>query len=508
MGYIIIDMFKEILQSLSTVNYVLVLVFFLIVGYRPPWWSRKICNFLPKTVSDIPGPLSLPFFGTSWLFLSRIYTYDKFHEFAEDIYARYGPIVKEEALFNVPVIHIFEKSDIEKVLKSNTKYPIRPPTEAVAVYRKTRPDRYASVGLVNEQGIKWHELRTSLTKKLTSPKTVAGFLPQVQEIVEDWCNLISQQRTDNTITNLEDIVGPLGLEISCALVLGRRMGFLLPGAESETAQKLAETIHQLFIATRDTYYGLPFWKIFETPAYKKLAESEDTIYQLVTNLISTADQAANRSPVFQSVLDANINQKEKTAAIVDFIAAGIHTLKNSLVFLLYLVAKNPGTQEKILEDSSKAYLRACIMETFRIYPTANCLARITEEELELSGYKVKPGSVILCQTGIACKNDRYFADANQFRPERWLTEEKSLTSTNATYLVIPFGAGRRICPGKRFIEQVLPVILENTLKKFIIDVVVTRPIELQFEFLLSPKGPTSLIFEDRIGSEENSTASE
>ncbi|CAH1173881.1 unnamed protein product [Phaedon cochleariae] len=489
-------MFEEIFHSLSTLNYIVVIVIFIILGYRPPWWNRKTIDWLHKEIQDIPGPLALPVLGTRWVFTFGGYSFNKIHEFYEDMYRKYGPIVREEALFNVPVISIFEKADIEKVLKSSGKYPIRPPTEAIAEYRRSRPDRYASAGLVNEQGEVWHHLRTSLTSDLTSPKTILGFLPQVNEIADDCCNLIRQQRTkNNEILNLEDVMGRLGLETSCALVLGKRLGFLLPGGESENARELAEAVHQHFIATRDTYFGLPFWKFYETSAYKSLAESENSIYQLALELIQAAGDGTQESVIFQSVINANIDTREKIAAIVDFIAAGIHTLKNSLVFLFYLIAKHEGTQQKILQDSSKAYLRACILESFRILPTANCLARITAGELELSGYKVKAGSVLICHTGIACKNDRYFANANQFLPERWLDGEKPQTSSNATYLVTPFGAGRRICPGKRFIEQVLPVILENTLKNF--EIQASKEMELQFEFLLSPKGPTPMIFKDK-----------
>lgn len=80
------------------------------------------------------------------------YNLSKIHEYYNDLYRKYGDIVKEEALFNIPVFNIFSKSDIEKVLRSGGKYPFRPPTEAIAHHRKSRPDRYASTGLVNEQG--------------------------------------------------------------------------------------------------------------------------------------------------------------------------------------------------------------------------------------------------------------------------------------------------------------------------------------------------------------------
>lgn len=88
----------------------------------------------------------------SKIFLLKQYNFSKLHEYYHELYNKFGPIVKEETLFNIPVISVFSKNDIEKVLKTGEKYPVRPPTEAVAHFRRSRPDRYASAGLVNEQG--------------------------------------------------------------------------------------------------------------------------------------------------------------------------------------------------------------------------------------------------------------------------------------------------------------------------------------------------------------------
>lgn len=83
----------------------------------------------------------------------------------------------------------------------------------------------------------------------------------MDEIAEDWCCLLRQQRLgDGTILDLEDVAGRLGLETSCALVLGRRLGFLLPGGESELARKLADAIHKNFIAIRQ---GFLFFHIIQ-----------------------------------------------------------------------------------------------------------------------------------------------------------------------------------------------------------------------------------------------------
>lgn len=160
-----------------------------------------------------------------------------------------------------------------------------------------------------------------------------------------------------------------------------------------------------------------------------------------------------------------------------------------------MVANSPTAQTNILNDNSKTFTKCCTLETFRVLPTAYLLARVTSEDLKLSGYEIKAGSVVLCHTGTACRDEKNFRNAKEFRPERWLGEERNETLSNSTYLVLPFGAGRRICPGKRLMEQVLPIFLEEIVNNFHIGVV--DPLELQFEFLLSPKGKVSMSFTDR-----------
>lgn len=66
-----------------------------------------------------------------------------------DLNTEYGPIVLE-VRNGFPIVNIFDRIDIENVLKYPSKFPFRPPTEIVAVYRKSRPDRYASIGITNE----------------------------------------------------------------------------------------------------------------------------------------------------------------------------------------------------------------------------------------------------------------------------------------------------------------------------------------------------------------------
>lgn len=67
-----------------------------------------------------------------------------------DLFVRYGNVVREESVWNVPVVSVRSRTDIEKVLRQGGKYPMRPPTEVIAYYRATRPDRYTNLGIINE----------------------------------------------------------------------------------------------------------------------------------------------------------------------------------------------------------------------------------------------------------------------------------------------------------------------------------------------------------------------
>lgn len=62
---------------------------------------------------------------------------------------------------------------------------------------------------------------------------------------------------------------------------------------------------------------------------------------------------------------------------------------------------------------------------------------------------------ILAHTGAACRREENFWRAREFIPERWVKP----TPPHAPSLVAPFGRGRRMCPGKRFVDLELHLLL-------------------------------------------------
>lgn len=124
-----------------------------------------------RNIWSIPGPLNLPLVGTKWIFFWQ-YSISQIHDvyasklsrktfslkisqirdvFFSEFHQLYGPIALEVTTSGFPIVHLYDRKDIEKVLRYPSKFPFRPPTEIVSMYRMSRSDRYASVGITNEQ---------------------------------------------------------------------------------------------------------------------------------------------------------------------------------------------------------------------------------------------------------------------------------------------------------------------------------------------------------------------
>jgi cytochrome P450 len=83
----------------------------------------------------------------------------------------------------------------------------------------------------------------------------------------------------------------------------------------------------------------------------------------------------------------------------------------------------------------------------RLYPPAYVTSRRALRDVEIDGYLVPKGRVVLLAPYTLHRREEYFPDAEKFDPERFTPErEKQLPR----YAFVPFGAGPRICIGQYF----------------------------------------------------------
>ena len=94
-------------------------------------WRRMARARLSQTVkslSSMPGPPSLPLFGSSLLYRFGGRSKTEYHLALLDMYRQYGPIVREN-IGGTTIVHVFHPEDIKSVYSIEGKWPIIPPLQ-------------------------------------------------------------------------------------------------------------------------------------------------------------------------------------------------------------------------------------------------------------------------------------------------------------------------------------------------------------------------------------------
>ncbi|XP_070023603.1 geraniol 8-hydroxylase-like [Nicotiana sylvestris] len=166
---------------------------------------------------------------------------------------------------------------------------------------------------------------------------------------------------------------------------------------------------------------------------------------------------------------------------LDLFVAGTDTTSNTLEWAVAELLKNPHTLEKAQEELAHVigrgklvdetdiaqlpYLRCIVKETLRIHPALPFLIpRKVEEDVEFCGYIVPKDSQVLVNVWAIGRDSDLWENPLDFKPERFWESEIDVRGRD--FELIPFGAGRRICPGLPLAIRMVPVALGSLLNTF------------------------------------------
>ncbi|CAN4080163.1 unnamed protein product [Withania somnifera] len=103
--------------------------------------------------------------------------------------------------------------------------------------------------------------------------------------------------------------------------------------------------------------------------------------------------------------------------------------------------------EDVIEDLK--YLKQVVKETLRLHPPLPLLLpRECREETNINGYTIPLKTRVMVNVWAMGRDPNYWEDAESFMPERF--EQSSVDFMGNNFEFLPFGAGRRMCPGISF----------------------------------------------------------
>lgn len=162
-------------------------------------------------------------------------------------------------------------------------------------------------------------------------------------------------------------------------------------------------------------------------------------------------------------------------------AAGTDTTSSLLEWTMAELLRHPQVLEELQQEVRKItenntcvkeedleqmkYLKAVIKETLRLHPTVPLLApHESTKHTKINGYHIPASTTVLINAWAIHRDPSYWDDPEMFVPERFLKSPTDYRGHDLNF--IPFGAGRRICPGISFAMASTELLIANLIHKF------------------------------------------
>lgn len=185
------------------------------------------------------------------------------------------------------------------------------------------------------------------------------------------------------------------------------------------------------------------------PLRSKRDELIQVLHQRVEHYLASAPPSCLAAPFKTQIANQDIRPTDQiihwlfafdAAAITVFRALGV-------VHGNAEVRREWRARQGLGRDQSLAFMRACFLETLRLWPTTPLLARRTTRKVDFAGYPLPADTTVLIFVPFLHR-DPTLPHANKFQPEIWLNQSAIETPIP---VLLPFSGGTGICPGRNIV---------------------------------------------------------
>ncbi|KAL8058763.1 hypothetical protein ABFX02_03G042400 [Erythranthe guttata] len=268
--------------------------------------------------------------------------------------------------------------------------------------------------------------------------------------------------------------------------------------DSDSAQEMKGTINGLMkiFGTPNLADYFPILKWIdpqglkrESKAYfgKMLAIFDQIISERLRSRVMSSSDSPRKNDLLQVLLDlnqerdSNLSRDEIRHLLVVLILGGADTSADTVEWAMTELLKNPEIMSKAKDElrnvigenkqveesdiSKLPYLRALIKETFRFHPVGPFLIpHKANANVEMNGYVVPKDAQILVNIWAMGRDPSIWSNADMFEPERFL--DNKIDYKGHDFEFIPFGSGRRICPGMPLAHIMVHLMMASLIHNF------------------------------------------
>ncbi|CAA7053599.1 unnamed protein product [Microthlaspi erraticum] len=411
------------------------------------------------------------------------------HQSLWNLSKKYGPVMHLK-LGKVPAVVLSSSETARKALKDHDLDCCGRPSLA-----GPRDLSYNCLDInFSPFGDYWKDIRRLTVQELLSNRKVHSIQPIKDEEVKKLMDSMAESASQNIPVNLNEKFLNLTISVICRAVFG--VSFEDTVLSNHTLYKLIREAYMMLGSFSASDY-IPYvgWIIDRFTGLKgrrdKSVRGLDEFYEQMFDLHKVGKERGSEDFVDlllrlekeETVVgNDNLTKNHIKAILMNVLLAGIDTSAISMTWAMTELARNPSVMKKVqseirnqlgnnksmisIEDTDKlSYLKMVIKETWRLHPPAPLLvAKEVINEFEVNGYTIKPKSLLHVNVWAIGRDPDTWKDPEMFLPERFI--DSNIDPKGQNFELLPFGAGRRMCPAVYMGTTMVEFGLANMLYNF------------------------------------------
>lgn len=428
-----------------------------------------------------PGPSGVPVFGSS-----QRYARNPFR-FVRALERAYGDVSR----FDVGPESIYVVCDpdaIERVLVGTGDRFRKPEPRDGAL------DDLLGQGLLLSEGEVWEHQRDLANRSFSMGRLseLAGRITgHADDHVADWA--------DGDVVDVEREMTRITLDVILDLMLGVE----LPAERIRDVEQQLRPLGERF-EPNPLRLATPAW--MPMPGDRAVDEAIEGLRSVVDDIVEQREAsgtAEDRADLLSTLLRARERGEQPTERLRDEVMttllAGHDTTALALTYTWFLLSENPAAADRVQgevddvldgDDAGFEHVRELeytewvIQEAMRLYPPVFQLFRETTAEVELSGYPVPAGSIVMLPQWAVHRSERFYDEPERFDPERWAPDR---APGRPRFAYFPFGAGPRICIGKHLAMLEAQLVVARIASEYELDYLGSKPLALTPSLTAHPR---------------------
>jgi len=434
-----------------------------------------------------PGPASPPVVGPLRFLARRDFDLEPV---LRRIAREHGPVFTFAPLGKArPTIFVAARGAAHRALvQRGAAFASRPPPTASGAVLTSGGRNVSS----SPYGATWRALRRNLAAGVLNPARLRAFSPARRWVLDVLVSRVRVEGGERPVAVME----PFQYAMFCLLVymcFGDRLGDARVRDIEATQRELLGS----FLSFQVFSFLPTVTKVVFRRRWEKLVSLRRQQEELFVPLIQARrDAGAGGDDCYvDSMVKLTIPEDGGSRALTDgeivslcseFLSAGTDTTATTLQWILANLVKNRAMQDRlrdevngvvgadgeVREDDLQAmpYLKAVVLEGLRRHPPGHyVLPHAAHEDTTLDGYRVPAGALINFAVADIGLDEEVWDAPLEFRPERFLPggegEDVDLTGSKEIKMM-PFGAGRRVCPGMALALLHLEYFVANLVREF------------------------------------------